>query len=326
MLRLMYNRAYIQHSVAITQLYRYGRSYPVNLTDLNTFVVVAEAGTITAAAQRLGVPKSTVSRRVRRLEDALGHELLRRSPRAVSLTAHGKMLHQRSAPSLRELQEVADALTHADTEPSGTLRITTVPGFGTSHQFLNCIHSYGLKYPKISIEVELTTRLVNLVEEGFDIGLRLHIGQLTAGPTLMSRRLLRFGRAMYASHAYIMEMGEPTALTDLAQHRLAAHSIVDVRHVQWNHNGKPSGKPQALPTPKWRINDGTALERFALSGAGIALLSTFDGERLVERGELVRVLPHYEQEGGTASLIWPGSRHLAPRVRAFIDHAVQAMS
>ena len=172
---------------------------------------------------------------------------------------------------------------------------------------------------------ELTTRLVNLVEEGVDIGVRLHTGQMPGRSTLMSRRLLRFGRAMYASPAYIEEMGVPATPADLDRHRLAAHSIVDVREVQWNYNGKPLGKPRTLPNPRWTMNDSAALERFALSGAGLALLSTFEAQRLVSRGQLIRVLPEYEQEGANASLIWPSSRHLAPPVRAFIDHAVECL-
>lgn len=297
----------------------------MNLTDLETFSLVAETGTISAAAERLGVPKSTVSRRVRRLEDALGHELLRRSPRSVTLTDHGRSLHDRSAHALHELRAAADALGNVDAEPTGTLRITTVPGFGHSDPFLRCIQTYGLKYPKTRIELELTTRLVNLIEEGFDIGVRLHIGQLQGSATLMSRRLRRFGRAMYASPAYIAEMGEPSTPADLTEHRIAAHSIVDVRKVQWNLHGKPLGEARALPNPRWLMNDSAALERFALSGGGMALLSTFEAARLVARGELIRMLPHYEQEGAFASLIWPSSRHLAPRVRAFIDHAVESL-
>jgi DNA-binding transcriptional LysR family regulator len=298
----------------------------MNLTDLQTFSLVAETGTISAAAKRLGVPKSTVSRRVRRLEDALGHALLRRSPRAVALTEHGKVLHQRCAPSLQELQAAADALAHADTEATGTLRMTAVPWIGQSHHFVCCIRDYGLKYPKTTIDLELTTRLVNLVEEGFDVGLRLHTGNLPGSPTLMSRRLLRIRRAMYASPDYIDEMGVPATLDDLTRHRIAAHSIVDAHDVQWNRCGKAHGKPKALPTPKWLVNNSAALERFALSGAGLALLPTIEGESRTARGELVRVLPEYEQQGATASLVWPASRHLAPRVRAFIDHAVETMA
>lgn len=297
----------------------------MNLTDLKTFSLVAETGTISAAAQRLGVPKSTVSRRVRRLEDALGHELLRRSPRAVALTQHGEALYQRSAPSLRELEAATDALAYADSEPTGTLRITTVPGFGQTLQVVNCIRDYGLKYPKTIVDLELTTRLVNLVDEGFDVGLRLHTGELPGSPTLMSRRLLGFGRAMYASPGYIAEMGAPSNPEDLKSHRIAAHSIVDVRPVQWHRNGEPVDKAKALPAPRWLINDSATLERFVLSGAGLAFLPTLEGESLAARGEVVRVMPEYIQQGATASLVWPASRHLAPRVRAFIDHAVESL-
>lgn len=297
----------------------------MNLTDLQTFSLVAEMGTISAAAKRLGVPKSTVSRRIRRLEDDLGQELLRRSPRSVALTENGKVLHRRSAPSLQELQAAGNALTEADSEPTGTLNITTVPGLGHSHQFLTCIRDYGLRYPKTTINLELTTRLVNLVDEGIDIGLRLHLGKLTGPPSLISRRLLTFSRAMYASPDYIEEMGLLETPDDLVRHRIAAHSIVDVRRSQWIHKGKPLNKPESLPTPNWLINDTAALERFSILGAGITMLTTIVGDSLVDSGKLVRVLPEYEQQGATASLVWPASRHLSPRVRAFIDHAVETM-
>jgi DNA-binding transcriptional LysR family regulator len=297
----------------------------MNLTDLQTFCLVAKTGTISAAAKRQGVPKSTVSRRVSRLEDALGHELLRRSPRSVSLTGNGQVLYKRSAASLQELQNAADALLHADSEPAGTLRITTVSGFGHSHQFIDCLKSYGLKYPKMTVELELSARLVNLVEEGFDIGVRLHTGTLPGSPSLISRRLLQFGRALYASPSYIQKMGSPNTLNDLSKHRIAAHSMVDFRDHKWKHLGPQRDISAELPTPKWLVNDSTALKIFILSGAGIGLLPKFVGEDLCEKRELIRVLPAYEQQGNTASLIWPASRHLAPRIRAFIDHAVNTI-
>jgi len=297
----------------------------MNLTDLQTFSLVAETGTISAAAQRLGIPKSTVSRRVRRLEDALGRDLFRRSPRAVTLTEHGKVLHRRSAHSLRELEAAAEAITHADTEPTGTLRVTTVPGFGHSQQFIHCIRDYSLRYPKTTIDLELTTRVVNLVDEGLDIGVRLHTQRLAGSPSLMSRRLLHFGRGLYASPGYIAETGTLTSIEDLKQHRVAAHSIVDVRESLWRHDGEAMRNYPALPTPRWLVNDTTALERIALSGSGIALIPTFQGENLVSQGLLVRLLPELEQHGATATLVWPASRHLSPRVRAFIDHAVETM-
>ena len=116
----------------------------MNLTELQTFCLVADTGTISAAAARLGVPTSTVSRRVRRLGDALGQELWRRSPRAVSFTEQGVVLHLRSAGALRELQAAADALSDIPAQPSGTLRITTVPDFRRTQSFVHCLRDYGL--------------------------------------------------------------------------------------------------------------------------------------------------------------------------------------
>ena len=297
----------------------------MNLNDLNTFCLVAETGTISGAARRLAVPKSTVSRRVSRLEDALGHELLRRSARSVSLTERGQRLVQHSGPLLRELSHNTQAILSESQEPSGTLRITTVPGFGHNFGFLECIKTFGLQYPKVTINLELTTRLVALVDEGFDLGVRLHTGPLPGSPDLMSRHLLNFGRALYASPDYLATQGHPRRLEDLANHHLAGHAIVDLRNLEWVHRGDRVSLRDILPVPRWLINDHAALERFALSGGGLTILSTLDGDQLVEDGSLVRVLPEYTQTGGTASLIWPASKHLAPRIRAFIDHAVATM-
>lgn len=297
----------------------------MNLSNLRTFCLVAEAGTIRAAADRLAVPKSTVSRRIQRLEDELGQDLLVRTPRAIALTKHGQALHQRCAPALQELYAAAEALRHAQTEPAGTLRITTVPGFGHSHSFLACLRDFGLKHPNVQTELELTTRLVNLVEESFDVGIRLHLGSLPPSPGLMTRRLLRFARGLFASPRYLESAGAPANLEALAKHRIAAHSIVDVRKQQWTYRVKPFAQPQLLPKPTWLLNDSAALERFLQSGAGIGLLPTYVATDLVERGDLVRVLEDFEQTGATASLVWPASRHLAPRIRAFIDHAVATL-
>ena len=295
----------------------------MNLTDLHTFSLVAETGTITGAAKRLGVPKSTVSRRVRRLEAQLGHDLLRRSSRSVALTENGQALFQRSQPPLQELHAAVATLEHSRSEPVGKLRISTVPGFGQSLAFVSCLESYSKKYPKTTVDLYLSSRTVNLVEEGFDIALRLHSRPLPDDSMLMSRRLLPISRGMYGSPEYLSQMGMPEHPSDLTEHRIAAHSIVDLRTGGWLRQ-KGRGSPEdRLPEPLWTVNDSAALERFATSGAGLALLTTMEGDGLAAQGRLKRVLPEYEALDGTASLVWPTSRHLAPRVRAFIDHAIE---
>lgn len=297
----------------------------MNLTDLHTFNMVAETGSISAAAARLNVPKSTVSRRVQRLEDALGRELLKRSARAVSLSNHGLTLHQRTHSSLKELEQAAATLDHADAEPTGTLRLTTTPSFGQSPRFIHCLQSYGCAYPKVTLQVELTNRVVDLVEEGVDIGLRLHTGPLPGRANMMSRRVLHFSRAVYASPAYLAEQGTPSETT-LDHHRLVAHSIVDMRQREWLHRGQPSTVPLSFPEPTWLLNDSSALKQLILNGAGIGLLSTLEVEAHIRAHSLVRLLPHWEQTGGSVSLVWPSSRYLSPRIRSFIDHSVANMS
>ena len=295
----------------------------MNLTDLGTFSLVADEGTITGAALRLGVPKSTVSRRVTRLEDSLGVELLRRSPRSVALTDHGRALHQRTSAALRELNEAAAALADAEQEPAGILRLTAATDFGQSRRFAVMIAGYGIKYPEVVVEVKLTNRIVDLVEEGIDIGVRMHGRTLPGGTTLMSRTLRRSEAGLYVGRSYAERHGIPSDVMHLRDHRIAAHSsFVDGDGALGTVQGLV-GAEVDLPTPRWLVDDFAALQSLAEAGAGVVVLSTLLADAAVEAGDLIRVLPEISASGGAMSLVWPASRHMAPRVRAFIDHAVE---
>ena len=297
----------------------------MNLTDLQTFVLVAETGTITAAAAQLGVPKSTVSRRVSRLEDALGIELLRRGGRAVALTDHGEVVRARAAPALRELVDVERALNDVSAEPAGLLRVTAAADVGQTLNFARLLKGYVDRYPKVQLEVELANRVVNLVEEGFDLGMRMHGGDVPGGANLMSRTIQRFSGAIYASPEYLDRRGRPASLDDLAQHDHAAHSSFRNRTFgPWRQAGVIVPEP-TWPEPRWVVNDFGALVSIGLTGFGLIVVSTLHGDPFVATGELERVLPDVEARGGGFTLVWPASRHLAPRVRAFIDHIAGAL-
>jgi len=298
----------------------------MNLSDLQTFSLVAHFGTMSRAAKQLKVPKSTVSRRIQRLEDALDVELFKRSARAVTLTDHGVALHQRTASALNELLEASHAVKDRDTEPSGTLRITTTPGYGQSAEVVKCLTSFGLRYPKIFVDLELTERVVNLVEEQFDVAFRLYTHDLPGTANLMSRYLTNFRHGLFASPTYLKERGTPQHMHDFEDHRMASLSLLNLHESIWHCHGVAQEKIPTFPTPKWRTNNPISLQSFGLEGAGLVILETLQAQPLVERKQLVRVLPEYDILRGKSALVWPESRHLAPRVRAFIEHAVQSFN
>ena len=291
----------------------------LDLNDLYTFALVAQSGTISGAALALQVPKSTVSRRVKRLEDFLGVELLRRTPRSVSLTPDGIALHQRAAPSLHDLKQSADALLKHQVEPSGHLRITTVPDFGQTPSFVAMMASYCLSYPRVTVELQFNYRTVNLVEEGFDIAFRLHPAPIQPDPSLMSRHVANVRGGFYVSPRYFENPPIPKTTADLLDHRIAMHSAFpSMKFMEALLDLSPG---EFAPT--WQVNDFSVLSQIAMAGSGVALLVTYIGERLVDEGKLVRVLPDCALPEGGVSLIWPASRHLTPRVQTFVDHAVQ---
>ena len=290
----------------------------MDLNDLHAFALVAQHGTISAAAAQLKVPKSTVSRRVQRLEDDLGVELLRRSPRSVSLTDDGLALHRRASPALRDLLESSDALSKHQIKPSGRLRITTVPDFGQTAAFTSLIKDYVVSFPDVTIDVDFSFRSVNLVEEGFDVAFRLHPRANAPDASLIARHVAKFRGGFYVSPDYSHPKGIPKVPADVAHHRLSVSSAYP--GLTYLRDLLQVG-PGYLPN--WTVNDFAVPAQIAAQGEGVALLATFAGEPLVTQGKLMRILPDCELPTANISLIWPASRHLTPRVQTFVEHAVR---
>ena len=294
----------------------------MNLTDLQTFSYVVQAGTISGAALKLGLPKSTVSRRIQRLEDELALELFQRAPRAILLTAEGEALYQRVARSLQELDEVRVQLRERDNEPAGILRITTTPDYAQSPDMISCISSFREQYPKVELELILSDQVINLSEESIDIGLRLHSGALSGGANLMARKLKIFRSGIYASPDYLHRMGTPLQLSELENHTIIGHSQARFQDNPWVVNDKPIQK-LCFPRPKIRVNNSEVMLQLACRGSGLAILNIDKAEYFVRKKELVRLLSEYEQRAARVSLVWVASKHLSPKIRAFIDHAVE---
>lgn len=298
---------------------RHPRGFSMNLNDLQTFVRVAETGSFTKVADELGVPKSTISRRVVRLEEGLGLELLHRGARGLHVTEHGAILRDRCAAALREIADVQRAVVDAGDTPRGMLRITAPKDLGTTLLFARLLTEFRVRFPEITLIVDLGTRRVDLVEEGFDVAVRVHSERLPDTSGLMMRQLGSVVGGLFASPEYLQRKGKPRRPTDLSRHDCVC-AAGPRGEARWRLQKGNGGEPFDFEPPATLLANDYGLVLAALqAGAGIGLLPTFFAQGSVERGDLVQVLPGLRTAEGAVSLVWPATRHLAPRVRAFID-------
>lgn len=281
----------------------------MNLNDLDTFIAVVEAGTFTGAAQGLGVPKSTVSRRVSRLEEQLGVALLTRSSRSFEISDDGRALYERCAPALRSIADVERNLADSEATPRGRIRLTTSIDFGTSRYLAELLADYSDRFREVRVDLQITNRVVDLLEENIDLGFRTHIGSLPSRDDLVARKIGPVTIGVFASPSYRARHGEPASVDALAQHRTLSHSRAYLA-------------PWPAP-PDLTADDYRPVAAMMAAGAGIGVLPDFVAAPYVAEGRLVRVLSDWAVPPATLSLVWLRSRHLAPRIRAFIDLAAE---
>jgi len=291
----------------------------MNLNDLASFVHVVEFGTITAAAAAEGVPKSTISRRITRLESALGVELLRRSARSFTLTDDGRQLHARSTQALQALMDAEQAIMESSDIPRGRLIVTAPPDLGGSI-FPELFATYRARYPEVSVELRLEEKVVDLIAEGVDVGMRGHTGSIPGSSQLMSYTFGHFLGLFYASHDYLRRRGEPKTLAALKEHDMIIHPAMKVQSIQLDGKDGTQGQIDFL-NPAFQVNDFMFAQALAEAGSGIALLPHHGVMERKVPSPLKPILTNWSIRSGKLSLVWPVSRHLAPRVRAFVDLA-----
>ncbi len=281
----------------------------MNLTDLQTFVLVTRTGSLSGAAKELKVPTSTVSRRVARLEADLGTALLLRTGRSVSLTDAGRTLGQRTEPSLRDIREAGRALLDDHRAPTGTLRIALSSALMTPW-LARLLTSYRARYPHVHLE----TRISDQLENGYDLALT------TTRPSRAGLSCKVIGDEkghLFASPSYLEENGTPGSPTDLSEHDCIC---TQDRGPLWAL--KREGEEEAISVSIAMTSDEAhLLVPLLVEGAGIGLLPECMASPYVDRGELIRVLPDWSSDERAIYLVWPDSPHISPRVRAFIDHA-----
>ena len=288
---------------------------PSNASDLNAvaaFVKVVEAKTFRAAARALDVPKSTVSLKVAQLEDRLGVRLLERTTRALRLTDAGSAYYKQVAPALEALGDADQVVSDLQAQPSGRLRITAPVETGYL-QLGPIIAEYMRRYPAVQVEVDLTNRRVDLIEEGFDLAIRA--GALPDS-SLIARKLggTQYVR-LYASPAYLRQHRVPRRPEDLAGHRLLAQNR---QNVVWHFRRKRK-VVQVKVNPHATANSLFLLRDLAAAGLGIARLPDLVGKMTSRGGELRTVLDDFCPEVDGISIVYPSSRNLSPKTRALIE-------
>ncbi|HYG68007.1 MAG TPA: LysR substrate-binding domain-containing protein [Anaeromyxobacteraceae bacterium] len=284
----------------------------MDLNLLTVFEAVARTSSFSAAARELGIPKSSASRGIGRLEAELGVQLLFRTTRQVSLTAAGTALFDRTAPLLQQMRSALGELPEREEQPSGALRVTAPGDFGVLF-LAEVVHRYTARYPSVSVDLHLSGRVVDLVKEGFDVGIR--IAAKLEDSTLVVRRIGPITTALYASPVYLARRGVPRTEADLAEHDWVAFRSGPQRI-------RIAGPREATGVePRARIvcDDLLFVRNTVRAGAGIAHLPTFLAEPDVLSGALVRVLPRVERTSGTIHFVTPAAKHVPRKVTAFRD-------
>ncbi|MEZ4449975.1 MAG: LysR family transcriptional regulator [Nannocystaceae bacterium] len=295
-------------------------SATIDLNDLASFVRVADAGSFSQAAKGAGVPTSTMSRAVQRLEEALGVSLLQRTTRKVVLTREGAFLREQSAGALGALSGATQAVIDLQHQPQGGLRIAGPPDLG-HHLFADLLNQFTERYPAVQVEVELSARVVDLVGEGFDVALRA--GSLRDS-TLVARKLTELASLVVASPAYAQRFGLPTAPAELARHECVLFRGKEGQ-ATWGLCSK-RGHVDVTVRGAVSADDFGLVRALALTGAGVAVVPWILCGDDVREGRLVRVLPEWELRGGALFLVLPPGRHVPAKVAAFREMAIEFFS
>lgn len=291
----------------------------MKLDGVVAFVMTAEAGSISRAAQRLGLAKSVVSERLAELERTLGTTLIQRSTRRLSLTGSGETFLPRAQRILRETEEAISELAARSGKLAGPLRISAPVGFGVQH-LGPALGRFLRDYPEIDLSLELDDNFVDAATGGFDAVLR-H-GAMGDG-RLIARRLARSQRLLVASPGYLERHGTPTTLGDLEHHRAIHYSN---RTSDWRFSAPENGEDRPehgwsviRPRAALRVNSGLIMRDAAIEGLGIALLPTFFIYEALANGTLVEVDVGLQAEGAELFLAYPKDHGAAAKIRAFGD-------
>ena len=288
--------------------------------EMQSFRAVVDAGSFVGAAEALGASKAAVSRHVAHLEARLGVRLLHRTTRRLSLTEEGQVFYERSKELLADVAEAELEVSARSGAASGLLRVNAPVSFGVLHlaPLWGLFHT---RHPRVTLDVTLVDRVVDLVEEGYDMAIRI---AMLPSSTLISKRLASTRVVLCASPGYLQARGTPHHPGELSEHAVISYSYLATKD-EWHFEG-PQGPVSVRTNPFMRTNSGDTCRAAALAHQGIVLQPSFLIGQDLAAGTLVELMPQYRSVELGIYAVYPTRRHVAPKVRALIDFLAEQLA
>jgi len=299
-----------------------GKSKMDTLNAMKLYCHIVDAGQLSIAADQLNLSKGAVSKQLAKLETHLGGRLLNRTTRRLTPTEVGIAFYERAKQILESVEEAECVVTGLTAEPSGTLKINAPMSFGFLYMG-ELLAKYQQKYPKVKIDITLHDRQIDLVEEGYDLALRI---ATLKDSSLIARKIASCHIVMCASPAYLKKHGEPKTPMDLKKHQCISYAYSDsvkywvLESSLKNSQGK---KKQVSINSALTTNNGNLICDAMINGMGIASLPTFIAGDAIRKGDAKIIMDDWRPPQEDISLLYPSSKHLSAKVRAFVDLAVE---
>lgn len=287
-----------------------------DLNDMWYFAEVVDKGGFAAASRSLGLPKSRLSRRVAELETRLGVRLLQRTTRKLSLTAVGEMFHRHCVAMREEAVAAEQAVDQSHTEPRGMIRIACPVTLAQS-TIGEILPQFLLRFPQVTVDMRVSNRAVDLVEEGFDIALRVR-NTLDDSGSMVVKNLGNSNTLLVASPAQVERQGQPAQPQDLPDFDTVAMASTNGR-TSWKLMGPSGASVTVQHTPRLVADDLLTLKLAVLAGVGLGWVPDYMCQDEIDNGTLVRVLPDWAPPQGIVHAVFPSRRGLVPAVRQFLD-------
>lgn len=288
---------------------------------MQAFVRVVESGSFVAAAERLHMSTSSLSRLIAELEQHLGARLLNRTTRRLSLTESGQSYYERCVALLAELSEAEALVGQSAVQPRGTIRLTCSYNMA-EQRVAPAIAHFGERYPDVHFELTVSDRVIDIVEEGFDLAIR--VGAVRA-ESLVARRLGAMRLVLAAAPVYLERHGVPASPQDLVRHNALTYAYAATPRL-WRFTGADGAVHDVRVGGSLHANSGDALLAAALAGLGVVYEPDFMLGAALAAGRLQPLLTDYAAQGGDIWAVYPSRRHLSLKVRLFVDHIAQAFA